>query len=418
MIRRALLLVAIAQVACGAPDPAPGTGGTQIEAGACGRGVMVVETDYQSTNVSLIGWDGAVLSASFISSASTSEGISAPLTVDVDVPTAMQTGARVAVLDRYPAGVVTWADVSSADVAAQLSLNVGDFQANPQDYVEVRPGIAYVSRYNPNLGETAGTQPFDGGSDVAIVDVATPALVGTIDLAPAMEGEDPSFHPRPNRIVATGDRAWVLLSGYSASFDASAESRLVTIDTATDSLIETTVLDGMHGCAGLALSPDRTQLAVACSGTFTSDQSSILAESGLVLLDLAGPKPLERTRIPASALGDGGLGFKIVFVDDDTVAFTLFGHDATAEAAALDDVLVAVDLQNGEVHELLRSAGTPFTLGDIVCAPECSTCIAADAEREGGVVHRFAVDGPSILHDRALRVESTIGLPPRYLGRF
>jgi hypothetical protein len=81
-------------------------------------------------------------------------------------------------------------------------------------------------------------------------------------------------------------------------------------------------------------------------------------------------------------------------------------------------VLVAVDYQTGAVTELLRSAGTPFTLGDVVCAPGCGVCLAADAERDGGVVHRFVTGAGSIRYDRSIRVETEIGLPPRYLGRF
>jgi len=210
----------------------------------------------------------------------------------------------------------------------------------------------------------------------------------------------------------------VLLSGYSASFAASAESRLVTIDTASDAIVAVTVLEGMHGCAGLGLSPDAHRLAVSCSGTFTNDQTSVLAESGLVILDLEAGVPVEHRRIPAAAIGEGGLGFKVAFVDAATVAFTLFGHDAAGGGSALDDALVALDYETGAVTELLRSAGTPFTLGDVVCAPACGVCLAADAERDGGVVHRFVSGAGGIVHDRAIRVETEIGLPPRYLGRF
>lgn len=415
----ALLAVVCASTGCGAPAPAPGTGGTDIEPEACGRGALVVETDYQSTNVSLLGWDGAVLSASFLSSASEGGGISAPLTLDVDVPTMPQVGAEVVVLDRKPAGVLTWASVQTAAVRTQLSVNVADFDANPQDYAEVRPGVAYVTRYDQNLDPAAGGQPFDLGSDVVVVDIAEGTLRDSIDMRPAMVGEDAKFLPRANRIVVVEERAYVLLSAYSASFGESAQSRLVTVDTETDSIVAVTVLEGLHGCAGMALAPDRRRLAVSCSGTFTSDQQSVLAEAGLMVLDLADGLPVERTRVPASDIGEGGLGLKVAFVDADTVAFTVFGNDAVAGVSARDDVLVAVDYESGQRTELLRSAGKSFTLGDVTCAPGCGVCFSADAEREGGVVHRFAVaDDGLVTYDRAIRVESTIGLPPRYLGRF
>jgi len=46
--------------ACGAPDPPGSTGGTDATVGRCGRGLVVVSTDYQSTNMSLLSTGGVV----------------------------------------------------------------------------------------------------------------------------------------------------------------------------------------------------------------------------------------------------------------------------------------------------------------------------------------------------------------------
>ena len=117
---------------CNAPDPPPTTGGTDLPPGACGRGAVVIGSDYQSTNVSLVGVEGEVLSPSFLSSATSSAGLTAPLSGDVAVPSMPAAGEEIVLLDRYPAAVLTWVDVVTGSVRAQLNVATG-FAANPQD---------------------------------------------------------------------------------------------------------------------------------------------------------------------------------------------------------------------------------------------------------------------------------------------
>ena len=66
---RCLALVALAFLgACTEPGPTvQGTG--PLPSGPCGRAVVVVHTDYQSTAVSVVGWDGAVLADPLATSA-------------------------------------------------------------------------------------------------------------------------------------------------------------------------------------------------------------------------------------------------------------------------------------------------------------------------------------------------------------
>jgi hypothetical protein len=46
-------------------------------------------------------------------------------------------------------------------------------------------------------------------------------------------------------------------------------------------------------------------------------------------------------------------------------------------------------------------------------------CFAADAKRAGGSVLRFPVDSAgNLAAHTAIRAETRIGLPPRYLGAF
>jgi hypothetical protein len=78
--------------------------------------------------------------------------------------------------------------------------------------------------------------------------------------------------------------------------------------------------------------------------------------------------------------------------------------------------LLSVDLPSDEVTTLLE--GSPFSLGGVKCAGPCGTCMVADASRDGGVLHRYTHDEAGVILDDSIKVETQIGLPPRYLARF
>ncbi|AUX36309.1 MULTISPECIES: hypothetical protein [Sorangium] len=399
---------------CNVAPPPGSTGGVTKQPDGCGRGLIVVNTDYQSTNVSLLDIEGAVLSSSLISSSAASTMLSVPLSGDVVLPTMPQLGSRIALIDRYPASVLTWIDVKSGEVAAQLSVATG-FAANPQDYVEASPHKAYVTRLGQNLA--AGSEPFDAGNDVLVIDPSVPSITGRIDLMPAMAGEDPKYLPRANRAVVADQKLYVLLSADAADFSSSAESRLVTIDTDTDTILDVKTLDGLHGCGALALSPDQEDIAVACTGTFVGS-ASVLSESALVVLS-RGDSLVERERWSAEQLGGGALGTWISYAGAETLVFTTLGSFPEGDQPGTDDTASALNLVNGERRELLRSKLSPFTIGATQCVAECSACFIADAETSGGVVHRFPVSAQGALGQPSQTVVDTaIGLPPRYLGRF
>ena len=422
--RRTLLLAAVAAAlgACNAPAPPGSTGGTTLPPGECGRGLVVVGTDYQSTNVSLVGLDLTVLSSSFISSATEDTELSAPLSGDAVPPTMIQSGSEIVLLDRYPAAVLTWVDVATAHVRAQLRVGAGF--ANPQDYVLQAADKAYVTRMGQNTAP--GHEPFDLGSDVLMVDPRSPAIVGSIDLWPALAGEALPVLPSPNRMVLAGDRLFVLLTPYSSDFAQAADARVVTIDTRTDAILDVAVLGNKQGCLGLALSPDETRIAVGCAGAWQGSSTPVLEKSGLVVLSIAaegtggggvggsgagGAAPIA---FGANDLGGQPLGFAVDFADTDHVLFTAFGRFAQGAEPAQQDLLGELDWTTYELRILLRGQALPFTFGEARCA--CGDCFLADAEQ--GLLHRFAGDGPWLTLGQSVAPAPEIGLPPRLVGRF
>lgn len=410
MTRSAVLLVAFTALGCGAPEPPESTGGTSVPSGPCGRGVAVAHQDegYASSNVSLLDWKGKVLSSSFISSATSGAKLSAKLTGDVVLPTAPTTGERLVLLDRYPAAVITWVDVESAEVSAQLSVRSG-FAANPHDYLELSATRGLVTRFNRNPDPEA--QPLDRGDDVLVLDPSAPEPVGRIDLSPALAGSGGGYKASPHRMIAAAGRVVVSLLAHSTDYSDALPSRLAVIDPSTESLGQVLVLDGLYECNGLALSPDGQRLAVSCTGRFQGDSEPAPGESAIAVVTVGGVLE-EVARFPADP--QTPFGFSVSWASEHTLVANTFGRET---APTRPDTLVELDIDTGARRVLLESSDRPFTLGDVRCAAACGTCFATDAGR--AVVHAFGVDaGGRLGAPSPIHVNDAIGLPPRWLGQF
>lgn len=401
---------------CGAKSVAPGSEGTSVTNGDCGRGLVVVESDYQSTNVSLLGFDGRVLSPSFASSSTAAGGFGVSLGSDVAAPSNRIAGSNLVLIDRYPVGVLRFYDLASATNSAELSVDFGA-STNPHDYLPLSATKAYVPRYDEN--PNAGKQPFDAGGDVLVVDPTGPSITASIDLSPAMAGEAAPFTPHPGRIALVGARVFVLLASYAQDYTSATTSRLVELDPRTDEVFETTLLDGFRGCDGFAVAPDHTELAIACTGADLANTPPNIDAAGIALVDMGAPARITK-RFAASTFGSNPIGFSLDYVDQHTLLFGTLGFLASdGKNAASQDAIVQLDLESGNFTQILASVSQPFTLGDVRCASECGACFVADAARAGGSVQRLVVTGPGALGaPQTIRAETKIGLPPRSFGVF
>lgn len=391
-------------VACNVPEPPGSTGGTDEPSGPCGRGFAVVNSDFQSTNVSLVALDGRVLSSSFISSATPSVALSAAVSNDVVLPTTPQLGEDIVLIDRFGTDVLTWVDVADASVKKQLSLSE---KTNPHDVIFVDQHKAYVTRFDPKSA--------DEGSDISVIDPSVPGPLGRIALDPAMAGEDPRYLARPSRGALVGGRVIVALESYTRSFDDSASSRVIAIDPATDTIVDTLVLDGLEGCEGFAAAEDDDRIALGCLGSFGGTLDATLAESGVVVVATAGTLT-ELARFPASEIAKTPLGFGIAFASDSLVIGTSSGFEATLSEPS---TAFELDLQTGKVRTFVESApigGGEGGIVDVQCAAGCGVCAIADSHR--GILTQHSLDQGSLGVGREIRVDATIGLPPQRLGRF
>ncbi|MFO0756261.1 MAG: hypothetical protein U0359_07200 [Byssovorax sp.] len=403
-------------LAAGCDDgPPPNTGGTSAD-----RGILVVNTDFAATNVSLVGLDGSVLSPSFYSSSSPlpgNEGSTAALSADVVVPTMPQAGDRLVLIDRH-FGVLSWVDRATGKLDHLLRVGP-NVPLNLQDYAEISPRKAYVPNLDPKLDPGLGA--VERGSNLVIVDPGAPAILGAVDLTPAMDGDDPGFYPRPTRVVLVGERAHLLLAPATQYFDKTAVARIVTLDTKADAIVSVTKLDGLHNCTGLALSPSAARLAVTCSGTFhttaAGQRLANLGEAGVVVLSLHDGALTEEKRWSAEEIGKGPPGFSASFATEDRLTFPTFGELGDDGKPTRGDTLLTLDLGTSAVETTLDVADA-FVIGETRCVADAGLCFVAEANQGGRTLHRFTVQNGALGADRAITVDPEHGLPPRYLGQF
>jgi hypothetical protein len=365
----------------------------------CPSALAVESTDYKSTNISVLSASsGGVLSESILSSGSASPGLSAALSGDVVLPLAPTQG-RIVTIDQMNE-VLTWVDPSTASVIDQLNVGTG-FAANPQDYLEVSATKAYVTRFQSNTNP--GMQANDGGGDVLVLDLQKFAITGRVPFAAD------AFLPNPGRMMRVGDDVWVSLERFDASgYMNAGDARVAGISTADDTVAWTLDLSGVANCAGLAMAPSGTVVALSCSGVLNDADPK--PRSAIVLLDATVRPPVELKRFDAATQLGAPLGFTVAYASESLLVGVALGDSM----AGRNDVAYTLDLASGNA-QVLVDAGAAFVFGDVHCSPGCTDlCFLADANTNA--LRVWKASGSSLEPQASMPVDPSIGLPPRSIG--
>ena len=399
-------------LACNVTSPST-TGGADLPArGDCPRGLAVVSSDFQSSEVALLEPDGSVASAAFMSSASsTASNLAAPLSGDLQAAASRSRESELVLVDRFGTNVLTFVDAKTAAVRAQLPIGTG-FDANPQDYLEVSEHQAYVPRLSEN--KEPGREPFDSGSDLLLIDPAEPSIVGSLPM-PRREG----FFPNPVAVARIGELVLVTLQHARSDFSGMADSELVAIDIADGSLRYRLTLTGLQNCGRVEASSDQRRLVVACASYVDPRGASAdVASSGIVVLDATREPPQELRRFTAPELVGGPLQSSIELVDDDLLLF----KTQTALGAQQDNQLLSLRLSTAETELLATAArdasGAGFGIAFLgsSCQAVCGDpCLVADASR--GRLLRLRLQGGRLVDDGEVRIDGA-GLPPTDITPF
>ncbi len=382
----------------------------------CPAGVAAVlgDSSYSSSQLALLGLDGNVLSSSFVSTASTTtDGLAFALSGDIALPMTPPTSGRIVILDRYGTNVVTWIDVATAKVQAQLQVGTG-FESNPQDYLETTNNLALVSRWGVN--GNPGAQPFDGGNDLLLLDTQTPTIQARIAVP-----EQDSLPPRPTGLTLLGSSAAVVLQRFSLDYSSVGDAEVVRVDLASQQIIQTLSLPGVSDCGRLTPLPGSSSFGLACTGPLdSSGNSADLSQSALVLLDMDSQENLvERRRLAASDIAEEPLQLDFDFASSQVALI----KTQTAFGGTTNNRLLSVNLTDNTVHTLATARpgsdgkGQGITFGSVLCAPGCSsTCLMADADQR--VVRRFDLSQDPPVELDSVPVTSNTELLPRQLAHF
>ena len=164
-----------------APDPGGDDGGDDGVM-TPGRGIAVVNGDYQSTSISLLDpAKGLLNNPDCINSGTHVPGITLALSGDVGLPSEPQPDHELVAID-HANSALTWIDSTTCKPVRQLNVSTG-FYSNPHDVIAVSATKAYVTRYEKNATPTASTTDFDDGDDLLIIDPSVPAITGRIALS-------------------------------------------------------------------------------------------------------------------------------------------------------------------------------------------------------------------------------------------
>lgn len=394
-------------------SPVGTTGGAHLPArGDCPRGVSVVSSDFQSSEVAVLAPSGRVATSALLSSASTAaSGLAAPFSGDIGVAASRTRQAELIVVDRFGTDVLTFVDSETTAVRAQLLVGSG-FEANPQDYLELSEHLAVV----PRLGDNAspGREAFDAGSDLLLVDPSIPIVIGSVAM-PRRAG----YSPSPTAVARLGDDVVVTLLHAKPDFSGMAEGELVVYAAADLEPRYRLELRQLRDCGRVEASPNGATWAVACSSFIDrTGAAPDVTASGIVLFDATQDPPTELRRFAAQDLVDGPIQSSVTFVDDTTLLF----KTQTALGAAQDNRLFSLDLSNG-ASTLLATArparggsGFGIAFGGMHCGLSCSDpCLVADASH--GVVLRFSVDHGALAREPDIEIGGA-GLPPVSLTPF
>jgi hypothetical protein len=378
----------------GAPDGAAVQSIGDAGAATSAAGVVVVHSDYMTTLVSLVDpATNTVVKDDCIDSGSKPAMVTATLSGDVVVPTQVQPGNPVLLIDRQNS-TLTWVDPKTCQVTSQVNVGAGK-AVNPQDVIPVSATKVYVTRYATDA------------SDLAILDPTTGVISGRIDLKPsAPASPDKPVLPDPSRGLILDGKAYVVLTALTVDSKAGAPGRVVVIDPATDAVSGTIDLPGLKNCGSIA-ALDKA-LVVACGGIFGDPNQ--LNDSGVALIDLAMTPPAVKV-VTAKDFGRALSPFDVAALSP-SLAFAITGGDFSNTPP---DQLWAFDFTGGTPRKLLDGKAA-FTLSGLLADPAHQKLFLADGDAKMPRLHVFDLSNPAAITLQTSLTTSAGGLPPRYVS--
>ena len=406
---KSLLVFALLIIPAGCIDDTAG-----IDSGAGGydalpSGIIVRNSDYFSSSISIINpADASLYLDNIIHSGSTSPNLSLALSGDVVFPTAPLPDNTIALIDRYPNSVLTFLSKEDYSVAWQISVATG-FASNPHDLIHAGDGKAYVSRYERN--PSPGKQSYDKGDDLLILDLKKRRITGRLDLDEfAGLSGIAGMQSRPERGLLAFGSVWVVLGMINGDFDRAGAGMVIRIDPETDSVIETFIEDGLSNCQTITALPGEEALLVSCSGLVDDGRASQIEHSGIWEIRNEDGGWASGVILHASAL-NAPISPNLA-ATENMVFFTTYGE---LGAATIRDRFYVME-RNGDNPELLSEAGDAYSYGQIAADPGRGYVYICNADPVNPSVKVFQVRSGKVEFVRNIDSNPGVGLPPREIA--
>ena len=382
--------------------PGGAAGGPAVLVPPAPVGLVSLNTDYQTTSLSLLSRSGGSVKPDCVHSATVGNGTSKTISGDAVLPSQPQLGGDIVIVDRGN-GALTFVNPSSCFIARQVAIP-GGAKTDPHDVVIVSDHKAYVTRYQSNATATNAQQ---AGNDVIAIDPSTGGYLSRINLdAYAATGAGAQVLARPDRALIADGRVVVSLNQIDASYATYGDGAVVVINPANDTVVASVALPGLYDCEGMDFVAASHTLLVACGGGFGGRDQPL--QSGIAVVDFS-TNPPRLDHVVSSVAFDGHpISFGWVLAAPSAAA------PNRAFAATFDpkgiapDALFQFDFVSGAVTPVTSadafSLGSPALADQLLFVPE-ALFVAPKVQ-----LVDLSVTPPLI---SGLTADSKNGLPPR-----
>ena len=379
-----------------------------VDSGGAGipTGIVVVNSDYHSSSVSLLDREGNLVMDGCLNSGTGNPGLAMTLSGDVVLPTQVPQAGPIAIIDRLNAAI-TWIDPATCAPLRQLAVGTG-FASNPHDVVTLSANKAYVTRADENGKPTAAAGDFDEGNDVLIIDPSRAKILGRIDLAPYAPAGT-TLLPRADRALMAGGLVYVSLNVTDyASYGA---GRIVVLDPASDTVVGTIDLPTVKNCGAMAYVASANRLFVACNGAY-GDPSGQAAGSAIVAIDLAGSPNAQLAA--ATTIGFPFSNMALAVLDGNTALGVTVGDFSGTPP----DSLWSLSFGGAAPLKLFESSES-FAIGAVLVDPESHRVLAADGTTASAAYLRiFDYTAGAFTPAGTIKTNPAQKLPPRALAYY
>jgi hypothetical protein len=385
----------------------------QTPKGSGTQGIVVIDSDYKSTSVSLVDASGdKVAQDDCIDSGAVTPVLSTALSGDVVLPSQSQPGDALVLIDQTNSALIT-VDPTKCMAVHDLSVATG-FYSNPHDLVGLSTTKAYVTRYGTNTMPSGKPGANDQGADLLIINPATSTITGRIDLSgEATQVTGATLQADPDRAVLANGKVYVSLDNLSADFMTTGPGRIVIVDPETDSVTGTIDPPGVKSCSQLAYLESAQELLIVCGGDLNADLATQTMQSALLVYDISGSTPTLVKTIPGTALGNRPVMNSLVAAVSDQYAIAAAWGDASGTPP---DSLWNVDLKAGTAAKIADADGS-FVLGTALYVAAAHRVIVTDAGMTNPHVSMYDVTNPGApVAAGTFVADPKSGLPPRLLA--